>query len=78
MNITNFEKLISNPNYPVPYTVTLIQGKGSKVDVFTNTCRPSSAIPKGYQYYDSDINKAIYWTGTKWVDAVGVEVNSAT
>ena len=28
----------------------------------------------GYTYYDTDINKPIYWTGSKWVDATGADV----
>jgi hypothetical protein len=28
----------------------------------------------GYQYFDTTLNKPIYWTGTKWVDSNGVEV----
>ena len=28
----------------------------------------------GYMYYDTSINKPIWWTGTKWVDANGTDV----
>ena len=28
----------------------------------------------GYQYYDTTLNKPIWWTGEKWVDATGAEV----
>ena len=28
----------------------------------------------GFQYFDTDIKKPIYWNGTKWVDATGTEV----
>lgn len=28
----------------------------------------------GYRYFDRTINKPIWWTGTKWVDAIGVEM----
>ena len=28
----------------------------------------------GYQYFDTDLHKPIYWTGSKWVDATGADV----
>lgn len=28
----------------------------------------------GYCYFDTTLNKPIYWTGTKWVDSTGVDV----
>lgn len=35
--------------------------------------RPNN-VPSGFQYFDTTINKPIYWTGTKWVDATGADV----
>lgn len=35
--------------------------------------RPTN-ISRGYQYYDTTLNKPIWWTGSKWVDATGVDV----
>ncbi len=33
------------------------------------------ATPKLYHpYFDTTLGKPIWWTGTKWVDAVGVDV----
>ena len=29
---------------------------------------------KGYMYYDTTLNKPIWWTGEKWVDAAGADV----
>lgn len=29
---------------------------------------------KGFQYFDTTLNKPIWWTGDKWVDATGAEV----
>ena len=29
---------------------------------------------KGYQYFDTTINKSIWWTGSTWVDATGTSV----
>ena len=39
----------------------------------STTERPTKAVA-GHQYYDLSLNKPIWWTGTKWVDATGAEV----
>lgn len=40
-----------------------------------NTERPSlDAIYNGFFYFDTTLNKPIWWTGEKWVDATGTEV----
>lgn len=31
-------------------------------------------IPTGYSKFDTSINKVKYWTGTKWVDAAGADI----
>ena len=35
--------------------------------------RPTN-IQSGFFYFDSTLNKPIWWTGTKWVDATGADV----
>lgn len=35
--------------------------------------RPTG-VKKGFQYFDTTLNKPIWWTGTKWVDATGADV----
>ena len=44
----------------------------------TSSERPSSLDTKsllsGFQYFDTTLNKPIWWTGTKWVDATGASV----
>lgn len=35
--------------------------------------RPTNA-DKGFQYYDTDINKPIWWNGFSWTDASGTTV----
>lgn len=35
--------------------------------------RPTNATI-GFQYFDTDLDKPIYWTGSKWVDATGITV----
>lgn len=36
--------------------------------------RPTKNIKIGFQYYDATLNKPIWWTGSKWVDATGAQV----
>lgn len=35
--------------------------------------RPTD-IAKGFQYFDTTLNKPIWWNGSAWVDATGAEV----
>lgn len=34
----------------------------------------NSTTDIGFQYFDTTLNKPIWWTGTKWVDATGADV----
>lgn len=34
----------------------------------------SASFGVGYRYYDTTLNKVIYWNGIKWVDATGADV----
>lgn len=36
--------------------------------------RPVSGILTGFQYFDTDLGKPIWWNGESWVDATGTEV----
>lgn len=47
-------------------TTTILSG--------TSEQRPSISTTKGFQYFDTTLNKPIWWTGEKWVDATGAEV----
>lgn len=39
------------------------------------TVRPKLGTDNtGYRYFDTTLNKPIYWTGSKWVDAIGADV----
>lgn len=42
-------------------------------EVGTTENRPTN-IPIGFQYFDTTINKPIWWTGIKWVDSTGNNV----
>ena len=52
-------------------------GFESKFEVIGSTnSRPTdlSISEKGFQYYDTTLNKPIWWTGANWVDATGATV----
>ena len=40
----------------------------------TSTDRPTSYLSIGFQYFDTTLNKPIWWTGSHWVDATGTQV----
>lgn len=40
----------------------------------TTASRPTSAISAGYPYFDTTLNKPIWYTGSGWVDATGTAV----
>lgn len=40
----------------------------------TTQGRPANIINKGFQYFDTTINKPIFWDGAKWIDATGATV----
>lgn len=47
--------------------------KETRVTSGTTDNRPT-VTDIGFQYFDTTINKPIWWTGTKWVDATGVDI----
>lgn len=41
----------------------------------SGTTRPQlDTNDAGFQFFDKTVNKPIFWTGTKWVDAIGADV----
>ena len=36
--------------------------------------RPINDVSIGFQYFDTTLNKPIWWTGSHWVDATGTQV----
>lgn len=41
--------------------------------LYTENNRPEK-VKKGFSMFDTTLNKPIWWTGTKWVDATGADV----
>jgi len=62
--ILNIDNKISTINTNVE---TITVGKG------TTTERPAGKTV-GYQYFDTTLNKPIWYTGTTWVDSTGATV----
>lgn len=70
----------NNQSYPTTGKIEYIKGKPvisgdmyvSKMG--TTQERPANIINKGFQYFDTTINKPIFWDGAKWIDATGATV----
>lgn len=62
-------KTILNPDFSYPYTIRVY--KGNNIYTFTNSIAPTKGLSKGFQYFDTTLNKPIWWNGTEWVDALG-------
>lgn len=43
-------------------------------DTGATTARPTAGVYVGYQYFDTSLNKPIWYTGKNWVDATGTTV----
>lgn len=51
----------------------VLQDTKEFVKSFSTDNRPIEAS-KGFQYFDTTINKPIFWDGSKWIDATGATV----
>ena len=61
----------------ITYDNTWVDANGytPSLSVGTTQNRPLlGSTDVGYQFFDTTINKPIWWTGTKWVDANGTDV----
>lgn len=57
--------------------VTNLENGGSHPAPTGETDRPVlTETDAGYQHYDIELNIPIWWTGTKWVDAMGNDVTN--
>ena len=68
-------KKIRNDNITVFGVLDLAEEILGKQDVEagTNTERPTLK-PPGYMYFDTTLEKPIWYTGTSWVDSTGLNV----
>lgn len=60
-------------NIPILIGCSTIETNFIKSNSTSGNERPSEKI-EGQQFFDTTINKPIYWTGSKWVDATGADV----
>lgn len=65
------EKLLG---HEVQYDIPEYHGDMYVSKMGTTQERPANIINKGFQYFDTTINKPIFWDGSKWIDATGATV----
>lgn len=69
--------VISINNYPFSYLENnnIVNNYRETLDKnIGNTSNRPIRASKGFQYFDTTINKPIFWDGTKWIDATGATV----
>ena len=69
--------VISINNYPFSYleNSNIVNNYRETLDKnIGNTSNRPIRASKGFQYFDTTINKPIFWDGTKWIDATGATV----
>lgn len=65
--------IIGNKTKVINLNVDRIVLSGTWFDSGTTSNRPTNVLV-GFQYFDTTINKPIFWDGSKWVDATGATV----
>lgn len=73
--------MLLDDHYPIFWDSSSFKFRRADGSVYTatkdgnSTSRPTGKdIYVGYQYFDATLNKPIWWTGSKWVDATGADV----
>lgn len=65
--------IIGNKTKVINLNVDRIVLSGTWFDSGTTSNRPTNVLV-GFQYFDTTINKPIFWNGSKWIDATGATV----
>lgn len=65
--------IIGNKTKVINLNVDRIVLSGTQFDSGTTSNRPTNVLV-GFQYFDTTINKPIFWDGSKWIDATGATV----
>lgn len=65
--------IIGNKTKVINLNVDRIVLSGTWFDSGTTSNRPTNVLV-GFQYFDTTINKPIFWDGAKWIDATGATV----
>lgn len=64
---------LANKTKVINLNVDRIVLSGTWFDSGTTSNRPTNVLV-GFQYFDTTINKPIFWDGSKWIDAIGATV----
>lgn len=64
---------LANKTKVINLNVDRIVLSGTWFDSGTTSNRPTNVLV-GFQYFDTTINKPIFWDGSKWIDATGATV----
>lgn len=65
--------IVGNKTKVINLNVDRIVLSGTWFDSGTTSNRPTNVLV-GFQYFDTTINKPIFWDGSKWIDATGATV----
>lgn len=65
--------IIGNKTKVINLNVDRIVLSGTWFDSGTTSNRPTNVLV-GFQYFDTTVNKPIFWDGSKWIDATGATV----
>lgn len=65
--------IVGNNTKVINLNVDRIVLSGTWFDSGTTSNRPTNVLV-GFQYFDTTINKPIFWDGSKWIDATGATV----
>lgn len=65
--------IVGNNTKVINLNVDRIILSGTWFDSGTTSNRPTNVLV-GFQYFDTTINKPIFWDGSKWIDATGATV----
>ena len=73
------DEYLTNQLLQLAKRVTNLENGGSHTPSTGEVERPElTEADAGYQHYDVELNIPIWWTGTKWVDAIGNDVTTYT
>ena len=65
--------IVGNNTKVINLNVDRIVLSGTWFDSGTTSNRPTNVLV-GFQYFDTTVNKPIFWDGSKWIDATGATV----
>lgn len=69
---TTYTEIVNNNITTIPWKKV----NSSNIKITTES-RPTLELNIGDQYFDTTLNRPIWWTGSKWVDANGVNVDES-